>query len=180
MSSSNVCHRARSRAPGLGYDALADVQPHLVYVSISAFGQDGPRSSAQPGVPALDALRGMLGAAPSGLDPPRNLPVSDLAAGLYAAFSVSAALVAAKWQGRGVHIDVPMLGATLAIAALCAGDEGAQAAHRAGLVPAVTGSRIRSRARRTDFPGTVRRRPQGTARCRHLRQATMGRASAGP
>lgn len=51
---------------GLGYDALADVQPHLVYVSISAFGQDGPRSSAQPGVPALDALRGMLGAAPSG------------------------------------------------------------------------------------------------------------------
>lgn len=123
---------------GLGYDALAAVQPHLVYVSISAFGQDGPRSgaAAQPGVPALEALRGMLGAAPSGLEPPRDLPVADLAAGLYAAFSVSAALVAAKLQGRGVHIDVPMLGATLAIAALRAGDEGAEAAHRAGLVPA--------------------------------------------
>ncbi|VVE87105.1 CaiB/BaiF CoA transferase family protein [Pandoraea bronchicola] len=121
---------------GLGYDALAAVQPHLVYVSISAFGQDGPRSAAQPGVPALEALRGMLGAAPSGLEPPRDLPVADLAAGLYAAFSVSAALVAAKQQGRGVHIDVPMLGTTLAIAALRAGDEGAEAAHRAGLVPA--------------------------------------------
>ncbi|VVE14709.1 CoA-transferase [Pandoraea communis] len=121
---------------GLGYDALANVQPHLVYVSISAFGQDGPRASAQPGVPALEALRAMLGTAPSGLEPPRDLPVADLAAGLYAAFSVSAALVAAKRQGRGVHIDVPMLGATLAIAALLAGDEGAQAAHRAGLVPA--------------------------------------------
>ncbi|MCE4059781.1 CoA transferase [Pandoraea sputorum] len=121
---------------GLGYDALSVVQPHLVYVSISAFGQDGPRSVPQPGVPALEALRGMLGVAPSGAEPPRDLPIADLAAGLYAAFSVSAALVAAKQQGVGVHIDVPMLGATLAIAALRAGDAGAEAAHRAGLVPA--------------------------------------------
>ncbi|VVE62206.1 carnitine dehydratase [Pandoraea anapnoica] len=121
---------------GLGYDALLAVQPHLVYVSISAFGQDGPRSVPQPGVPALEALRGMLGAVPSGAEPPRDLPIADLAAGLYAAFSVSAALVAAKQQGVGVHIDVPMLGATLAIAALRAGDAGAEAAHRAGLVPA--------------------------------------------
>lgn len=121
---------------GLGYDALSVVQPHLVYVSISAFGQDGPRSVPQPGVPALEALRGMLGVVPSGAEPPRDLPVADLAAGLYAAFSVSAALVAAKQHGVGVHIDVPMLGATLAIAALRAGDAGAEAAHRAGLVPA--------------------------------------------
>lgn len=121
---------------GLGYDALSVVQPHLVYVSISAFGQDGPRSVSQPGVPALDALRGMLGVVPSGAEPPRDLPIADLAAGLYAAFSVSAALVAAKQQRVGVHIDVPMLGATLAIAALRAGDAGAEAAHRAGLVPA--------------------------------------------
>lgn len=120
---------------GLGYDALSAVQPHLVYVSISAFGQDGPRAAPQSGVPALDALRGMLGASPGGLEPPRDLPVADLAAGLYAAFSVSSALVAAKQQGRGVHIDVPMLGTTLAIASLHAGEEGALAAQRAGLVP---------------------------------------------
>ncbi len=120
---------------GLGYDALSAVQPHLVYVSISAFGQDGPRASPQSGVPALDALRGMLGASPGGLEPPRDLPVADLAAGLYAAFSVSSALVAARQQGRGVHIDVPMLGTTLAIASLHAGEQGALAAQRAGLVP---------------------------------------------
>ncbi|WP_353189315.1 CoA transferase [Pandoraea pnomenusa] len=122
---------------GLGHEALLSVQPHLVYVSISAFGQDGPRSATQPaGVPALEALRGMLGAASNGLEPPRDLPVADLAAGLYAAFSVSAALVAAKQHGQGVHIDVPILGATLAIAALRAGDIGAAATERAGLVPA--------------------------------------------
>ncbi|AJC22492.2 hypothetical protein RO07_22080 [Pandoraea pulmonicola] len=123
---------------GLGYDALSAVQPHLVYASISAFGQDGPRSASQPDVPALEALRGMLGTASGRLEPPRDLPVADLAAGLYAAFSVSAALVAAQQHGRGVHIDVPMLGATLAIAALRAGDEGAEAAQRAGLVPVQT------------------------------------------
>lgn len=122
---------------GLAYDVLAAAQPHLIYVSISAFGQDGPRSAPQPGVPALEALRGMLGAAPTGMEPPRDLPVADLAAGLYAAFSVSAALVAAVKRGVGVHIDVPMLGATLAIAALRGGDEGAEAALRAGLVPAM-------------------------------------------
>ncbi|MFJ2991499.1 CaiB/BaiF CoA transferase family protein [Pandoraea sp. NPDC087047] len=121
---------------GLGYDMLAAAQPHLIYVSISAFGQDGPRSAPQSGVPALEALRGMLGAASTGMEPPRDLPVADLAAGLYAAFSVSAALVAAVKRGVGVHIDVPMLGATLAIAALRGGDEGAEAALRAGLVPA--------------------------------------------
>lgn len=116
---------------GLGYDALSVVQPHLVYVSISAFGQDGPRSAGHPGVPAIDALRGMLGTTPGRLEPPRDLPVADLAAGLYAAFSVSAALVAAQQHGRGVHIDVPMLGATLAIAALRAGEESANGASGA-------------------------------------------------
>lgn len=163
---------------GLGYDALEAVQPHLVYVSISAFGQDGPRSAAQPGVPALEALQGMLGAAPSGLEPPRDLPVADLAAGLYAAFSVSAALVAAKQHGRGVHIDVPMLGATLAIAALRAGDEGAQAAHRAGLVPAAgltmgqtTGAGIASDL--AESAEKAERRPQGWAE-------TVGPAKASP
>ncbi|VVD92357.1 Acetyl-CoA:oxalate CoA-transferase [Pandoraea eparura] len=130
---------------GLGYDALSVVQPHLVYVSISAFGQDGLRAAPQSGVPAIDALRGMLGASPGGLEPPQDLPVADLAAGLYAAFSVSSALVAAKQQGQGVHIDVPMLGATLAIAALRAGDEGAQAAQRAGLVPGAPSAVMTSR-----------------------------------
>lgn len=140
---------------GLGYDALSVVQPHLVYVSISAFGQDGPRSVAQPaGMPALEALRGMLGAASHGGEPPRDLPVADLAAGLYAAFAVSAALVAAKQQGVGVHIDVPMLGATLAIASLRAGDAGAEAAHRAGLVPAAAMERRESH----DVPPMTRQR----------------------
>ncbi|VVD69610.1 CoA-transferase [Pandoraea aquatica] len=137
---------------GLGYDALSAVQPHLVYVSISAFGQDGPRSTPQSGVPALEALRGMLGVAPSGAEPPRDLPIADLAAGLYAAFSVSAALVAAKQQGTGVHIDVPMLGATLAIAALRAGDAGAEAAHRAGLVPAAAMATIAGSAAGDTMP----------------------------
>ncbi|VVD63866.1 CaiB/BaiF CoA transferase family protein [Pandoraea anhela] len=155
---------------GLGYDALSGVQPHLVYVSISAFGQDGPRSVAQPGgMPALEAVRGMFGAASNGAEPPRDLPVADLAAGLYAAFSVSAALVAAKQQGVGVHIDVPMLGTTLAIAALRAGDAGAEASQRAGLVPAAA----MGQAGAEGVPATTRQR-QALAERAGLGQVSSG------
>lgn len=107
---------------GLGYEALALAQPHLVYVSISAFGQDGPRAQTHSDTSALDALRGMLGATPGHLEAPRDMPVADLGAGLYAAFAVASALLAVQSSGKGVHIDVPMLGATLALASLRAGE----------------------------------------------------------
>ena len=45
-------------------------------------------------------------------------PLADFSAGLYAAFSVASALRSVAANGQGTHIDVPMLGATLAIAAL--------------------------------------------------------------
>jgi crotonobetainyl-CoA:carnitine CoA-transferase CaiB-like acyl-CoA transferase len=47
-----------------------------------------------------------------------GVPVSDFATGLYAAFSVASALRQAEASGEGVHIDVSMLGSSLAIAAL--------------------------------------------------------------
>src|SRR5690606_31429172 len=47
-----------------------------------------------------------------------GVPVSDFATGLYAAFSVVSALRQAEADGAGMHIDVSMLGSSLAIAAL--------------------------------------------------------------
>ncbi len=47
-----------------------------------------------------------------------GVPVSDFSAGLYGAYAICAALVRVRSGGRGAHIDVPMLGASLAIAAL--------------------------------------------------------------
>jgi crotonobetainyl-CoA:carnitine CoA-transferase CaiB-like acyl-CoA transferase len=55
---------------------------------------------------------------PGGAPVKCGVPLADFCAGLYAAFSVTAALRGVAGTGTGTHIDVPMLGATLAIAAL--------------------------------------------------------------
>lgn len=105
---------------GLGYSAMRERNPALVYCSISAYGQSGPRS--QEGgfdltVQAMSGLMSVTGEA-DGAPVKCGVPVSDFTAGLYAAFSVVAALRSAEASGQGTHIDISMLGATLGIAAL--------------------------------------------------------------
>ncbi|MFY3138107.1 CaiB/BaiF CoA transferase family protein [Achromobacter xylosoxidans] len=105
---------------GLGYAALREANPRLVYCSISAYGQSGPR--AQEGgfdltIQAMSGLMSVTGEA--GGEPVKcGVPVADFSAGLYGAFAIVSALRAAQACGQGTHIDVPMLGATLGIAAL--------------------------------------------------------------
>jgi crotonobetainyl-CoA:carnitine CoA-transferase CaiB-like acyl-CoA transferase len=105
---------------GLGYAHLSRLNPQLVYCSISAYGQDGPRS--QEGgfdltVQAMSGIMSITGEA-GGTPVKCGVPLADFSAGLYAAFSVVSALRGVAVTGQGTHIDVPMLGATLAIAAL--------------------------------------------------------------
>jgi crotonobetainyl-CoA:carnitine CoA-transferase CaiB-like acyl-CoA transferase len=105
---------------GLDYATLSADNASLVYCSISAFGQTGPR--AQEGgfdltVQAMSGIMSVTGE-PEGAPVKCGVPLADFSAGLYAAFSVVAALRAAEQSGQGTHLDVPMLGATLAIAAL--------------------------------------------------------------
>ena len=105
---------------GLGYEALKARNPRLVYCSISAYGQSGPR--AQEGgfdltIQAMSGIMSVTGEA--GGEPVKcGVPLADFSAGLYGAFAIASALRAAQASGQGAHIDVPMLGATLGIAAL--------------------------------------------------------------
>ena len=102
------------------YAALREANPRLVYCSISAYGQSGPR--AQEGgfdltIQAMSGLMSVTGEA--GGEPVKcGVPVADFSAGLYGAFAIASALRAAQASGQGTHIDVPTLGATLGIAAL--------------------------------------------------------------
>ena len=105
---------------GLGYDELRVLNPKLIYCSISAYGQSGPR--AQEGgfdltIQAMSGIMSVTGEADGG--PVKcGVPLADFSAGLYAAYSIAASLRVAQASGTGTHIDVPMLGATLGIAAL--------------------------------------------------------------
>ncbi|MDF3837209.1 CaiB/BaiF CoA-transferase family protein [Cupriavidus basilensis] len=100
---------------GLGFDALKEINPRLIYCAISGFGQDGPLSD----LPAYDQIiQGMSGVMSITGDPQTapyrvGYPVSDTIGGITAAFAVAAAL-ADHQRTEGYFIDVSMLEATLA------------------------------------------------------------------
>ena len=95
---------------GLGYDDLTAVNPALVFLSLSGFGQTGPyRDLATHGV-AYDAYAGL--AAPETTDdgfpaiPRRYFDVGTQAGALYAALALAAAVLRARATGVGAQLDV--------------------------------------------------------------------------
>ncbi len=96
---------------GLGYKALAEINPKLIYCAISGFGQTGPDALK----PAYDQIiQGLSGEmAVNGderLNPLRTgFPVCDTVGGLNAAFAVMAALFHRERTGEGQSIDIALL-----------------------------------------------------------------------
>ncbi|HYF18493.1 MAG TPA: CoA transferase [Ramlibacter sp.] len=105
---------------GLGYAALSAVKPSLVYCSISAYGQSGPRATEGGFDLTIQAAGGVMSVTgeEDGAPVKCGVPVSDFASGLYGAYAIAAAIAAVRAGQPGTHIDVPMFGCTLAIAAL--------------------------------------------------------------
>ncbi len=105
---------------GVGYAALAAIRPALVFCSISAYGQTGPRAQEGGFDLTIQAMSGIMSVTGEAGRPPVKcgVPLADFSAGLYGAFAIVAALRQAEATGQGTHLDVPMLGATLGIAAL--------------------------------------------------------------
>jgi len=105
---------------GLGYATLRDAKPQLLYCSISAYGQSGPRANEGGFDLTIQAASGVMSVTgeASGAPVKCGVPISDFASGLYAAFAIAAKLADVRAKGKGAHIDIPMFGCTLAIAAL--------------------------------------------------------------
>ncbi len=103
-------------ALGLGYAALAELAPRLVYCSITGFGQDGPRAH-EPGydflIQAMSGLMSVTG--PKGGQPHKvGVALVDVLTGLHAATAILAALRERDHSGRGQHIDVALFDVALA------------------------------------------------------------------
>ncbi len=105
---------------GLGYASFAAHSPKLVYCSVSAFGQEGPRAEEGGFDLTLQAMAGVMSITgePGGAPVKCGVPLSDFCAGLYAAYAIASALREVARTGTGTHIDVSMLGASLAVGAL--------------------------------------------------------------
>ncbi|MEJ2900683.1 CaiB/BaiF CoA-transferase family protein [Acinetobacter sp. NS-4] len=100
---------------GLDYESLNQLNPKLVYCSITGFGQTGPRA-AEPGYDfIIQGMGGMMSVTgerddlPGGGPQKAGLAFADLTTGLYAAIAIQAALLSRVSTGEGQHIDMALL-----------------------------------------------------------------------
>lgn len=101
---------------GLGYEVLHKLNPQLIYCSISAFGTTGPYKD----IPAVDnilqGMGGLLGITGiKGGEPIRiGVAITDIGAGMWAAFGILAALLARKEKGYGQKVEASLLNGQVA------------------------------------------------------------------
>lgn len=96
---------------GLDYDTLSREHPRLIYASISGFGQDGPlreRTAYDLILQGMGGLMGITGDA-GGTPVKVGVAITDICAGMYAAYGILAALRARERTGRGQLVDSAML-----------------------------------------------------------------------
>jgi crotonobetainyl-CoA:carnitine CoA-transferase CaiB-like acyl-CoA transferase len=100
---------------GIGYEKLSAVNPRLIMLSISGFGRNGPESHRPAYAPIVHAELGLIARTGRGGAPKRDLPlsVSDTNAGLHGLVALLSALLMRERTGKGQHIDISMLDATL-------------------------------------------------------------------
>ncbi|WP_347908376.1 CaiB/BaiF CoA-transferase family protein [Pseudomonas grandcourensis] len=96
---------------GLGYEALKAINPKLIYVSITGYGQTGPykdRAGHDINYLALSGLASYTGRADTG-PLPLGMQVADVAGGsLHGVIGLLAAVIARQQTGQGQHLDVSM------------------------------------------------------------------------
>ena len=104
---------------GLDYAALKDVNPRLIYCSITGFGQDGPYASRAGYDFIIQGMGGMmeLTGAPDGEPMRAGVAIADLFTGLYASNAILAALRGREATDAGCQIDMALLDVQVAVLA---------------------------------------------------------------
>jgi crotonobetainyl-CoA:carnitine CoA-transferase CaiB-like acyl-CoA transferase len=99
---------------GFGFEAVAALNPQLVYLSVSFAGQTGPYAGRAGHDPMALALAGALSRL-NGLPDPSlpGLQVADVLAGAHATIAMLLALQARTRTGKGQHVDVAMSDSSL-------------------------------------------------------------------
>jgi crotonobetainyl-CoA:carnitine CoA-transferase CaiB-like acyl-CoA transferase len=96
---------------GLGYEALAAVNPRLIYCAISGYGQTGPLKDNPSFDIVLQAMSGALSmnGDPDGLPTKLGIPMGDLVGGINGPIAVISALYERERTGKGRFIDVSLM-----------------------------------------------------------------------
>ena len=104
---------------GIGYQAVREINPRLVYCSISGFGADAGAGPTKALDTTIQALSGIMNVSGEDGEPPvrLGLPIADLSVALFSVIGVLAALHQARRTGLGQHVDVSMLGSLTSLVA---------------------------------------------------------------
>jgi crotonobetainyl-CoA:carnitine CoA-transferase CaiB-like acyl-CoA transferase len=100
---------------GIDYEALSQINPRLVYASISGFGQTGPYATRPgfdqiaQGMGGLMSVTGLPGQGPVRV----GLPIADLCGGIFAAYGVTVALLEREASGKGQWLHTSLLEAMM-------------------------------------------------------------------
>jgi crotonobetainyl-CoA:carnitine CoA-transferase CaiB-like acyl-CoA transferase len=136
---------------GLDFNMLSALNPKLVYVSCTGFGQSGPYAHKKGYDTVFQAMGGLMSlTGEKGGGPVKpGLPIADLTSGLWVAIGILAMLSGREKTGRGAHLDFSMLDGQVSLLTLAAARYFAL-----GEVPPRLG---------TEHPGRV---PSATFRCK--------------
>lgn len=102
---------------GFGWDVLQELNPGLILVRVSGFGQDGPwaeRASYDPVIQALSGIQSLTGSA-EGTPTVCGTVITDYLAGLHAVIGAVSALQGRQRTGKGQWVDVSMLDAATSL-----------------------------------------------------------------
>jgi crotonobetainyl-CoA:carnitine CoA-transferase CaiB-like acyl-CoA transferase len=136
---------------GLDFTVLSALNPRLVYVSCTGFGQSGPYAHKKGYDTVFQAMGGLMSlTGEKGGGPVKpGLPVADLSSGLWVAIGILAMLAGRERTGHGAHLDFSMLDGQVSLLTLAAARYFAL-----GEIPPRLG---------TEHPGRV---PSATFRCK--------------
>ena len=97
---------------GAGYARVREINPRIVYCSLTGFGTEGEPGSGKAMDAIIQALSGFMMTSGGQGDPPVRVgvPMADICAPLFGVIGVLAALMQARRTGLGQHVDVSMLG----------------------------------------------------------------------
>ncbi len=104
---------------GLSYEAVKKVNPKIIYVSVSGFGQTGPyreRGALDMIIQAISGFMSVTGEK-NGRPLKAGPSIADTVSGLYAAIGMLAALHSRNVTGKGQHVDIAMLDSMFSILA---------------------------------------------------------------
>ena len=104
---------------GLDYDSLKEVNPGLIYCSITGFGQTGPyahRAGYDYIIQGMSGLMSITGD-PDGQPQRVGVAVTDIFTGVYAVSGILAALHQRSQTGKGQHVDMALLDVAVSITA---------------------------------------------------------------